>query len=98
MIPYTPRALRQIAKLDQHYRRLLRTEAIINLNAALEEAERKISENPAGGLAAPRPYRQLARRGMSWVQAGRYWVGYRTAPHLAIVAVFYDQANIPGRL
>ena len=98
MIPYTPRALRQIAKLDQHYRRLLRAEAIINLNAALEEAERKISENPTGGLSAPRPYLQLARRGTSWVQVGRYWVGYRTAPHLAIVAVFYDQANIPGRL
>jgi hypothetical protein len=32
------------------------------------------------------------------VQAGRYWVAYSTTKPPVIVAVFYDAANIPGRL
>jgi hypothetical protein len=30
--------------------------------------------------------------------AGRYWIAYITRPSLAIVAVVYDAADIPGRL
>jgi hypothetical protein len=40
----------------------------------------------------------LRRRGRAWVQAGRYWVAYSTQKPPVIVAVFYDMANIPGRL
>jgi hypothetical protein len=29
---------------------------------------------------------------------GRYWVAYRTTPRLRIDAVFYETADIPGRL
>jgi hypothetical protein len=32
------------------------------------------------------------------VQAGRYWVLYRTTTPPVVVAVFYDAADIPGRL
>jgi hypothetical protein len=32
------------------------------------------------------------------VPAGRYWIAYITRPLPAIVAVFYDAANIPGRV
>jgi hypothetical protein len=49
-------------------------------------------------LAAPRPYPELAAEGDAWVKAGRYWIGYRTAEPPAIFAVFFETANIPGRL
>jgi hypothetical protein len=32
------------------------------------------------------------------VKAGRYWVGFRRQPALIITAVYYDAADIPGRL
>jgi hypothetical protein len=65
---------------------------------ALAEAERKIERNSAAGLAAPRPYPHLAEQGRAWVKAGRYWVAYSTTQPSVIVAVFYETANIPGRL
>jgi plasmid stabilization system protein ParE len=98
LIVYTPRALRQIADLRYHYEQLNRIEAINVLEAALYEAERRIERDPAAGLPAPRPYPQLARPRMAWVKAGRYWVAYRTAPRLTIAAVFYETADIPGRV
>ncbi len=98
MIHYTRRALRQIADLRAHYDGLQRYEATDALQAALHEAERKIEANPALGLPAPRPYPQLARPGLWWVKAGRYWVAYGTTRKLIIAAVFYETANIPGRL
>lgn len=98
MIDYAPRALRQIAALRQHYERLERIEPIRTLDAALAEAERKIETDPAAGLPAPRPYPQLARPGLAWVKAGRYWVAYRVTPRLTIATVFYETANIPDRL
>ena len=54
--------------------------------------------NPGAGLSAPRPYPALAQKGRAWIKAGRYWIAYRTKPRLLIVAVFYETANIPGRL
>ncbi len=98
MIVYAPRALRQLADLRRHYERLNRIEAIKTLDAALYEAEHTIQADPLAGLPAPRPYPRLARSRIAWVKAGRYWVAYRTAPRLTIAAVFYETANIPGRL
>ncbi len=98
MIGYTPRALRQLKDLRDHYEKRDRIEAIRALDSALYQAERKIEANPAAGLPAPRPYPQVARRGRAWVLVGRYWVAYSTKPPPVIVAVFYDMANIPGRL
>lgn len=64
----------------------------------MQEAERKIESDPAAGLVAPRSYPQVARRSRAWVKAGRYWVAYNTTQPPVIVAMFYETANIPGRL
>jgi plasmid stabilization system protein ParE len=98
LIVYAPRALRQIADIRDHYEQSNRIEAIIALEAALHAAERRIEADPGAGLPAPRPYPKLARPRIAWVKAGRYWVAYRTTPRLTIAAVFYETANIPGRL
>ncbi len=90
--------MRQIDDLCRHYEKLERIEAIRRLLDALAEAERKIEADPAAGLTAPRPYPHLGRSGAAWVKAGRDWIGYTTAPRLTIAAVFYDTADIPGRL
>jgi hypothetical protein len=98
LIEYAPGATRQVVALRHHYENLDRPEAVRGLTAALDEAERRIESNPAAGLAAPRPYPQLARPGVAWIKAGRYWVSYTTTPPPVIVGVFYETANIPGRL
>jgi len=98
LVDFSPRALRQIDELREHYDRQERYEATDALEAALAEAVRKIEANPASGLPAPRPYPQLVRPGRARVKAGRYWVAYRTAPRLIIAAVFFETSNIPGRL
>jgi hypothetical protein len=69
--------------------------------AALVEAERRTESNVSAGLPAPRPYPRLARHGVAQIKARRYWVSYTTTLPLGrvlIVAVFYETANIPGRL
>jgi hypothetical protein len=33
-----------------------------------------------------------------WIKEGRYWIAYRLSPGPMIVGVFYESANIPGRL
>lgn len=97
MIGLTARAERQFRELREYYEDRDRPAATRGLIAALEEASRKIERNPTAGLAAPRPYPHLARPDRLWVKAGRYWVAYEpTTP--VIVGVFYETANIPGRL
>lgn len=98
MIPYTRRAARQVDDLLTHFMELERPEAMSNLLAALRDASTQIENAPGSGVPAPRPYPFLARPGRFWIKSGRYWVGYRRNPTLAIFAVFYDAANIPGRL
>lgn len=98
MIEYAPQALRHIEDLRRHYEQLERVEALRALAAALAEAEREIEADPTSGLPAPRPYPQLAGPGRAWVKAGRYWIAYRITPKLTIAGVFFDTANIPGRI
>jgi plasmid stabilization system protein ParE len=98
VISLSSRAERQIAALADHYRRLQRPEAITRLADALEEATRQIQESPIIGSTAPRPYPQATKPGVTWVKVGRYWFAYRQHPNLVITAIFYDAANIPGRL
>lgn len=64
----------------------------------MDEAGGKIERDPAAGLRAPRPYPELRQAGRAWVQAGRYWFAYSTTKPPVIVGVFYDAANIPGRV
>ena len=98
MIRYAPRARDQVRALRDHYERRNRPEAIRTLDAALIEAEQRIERNPGAGLPAPRPYPDLARRGRAWIKAGRYWIAYSTVTPPVILAVFYEEADIPGRM
>ncbi|MDA8252325.1 MAG: hypothetical protein M0Z28_24600 [Rhodospirillales bacterium] len=97
MIAYTRKATRQVTTLRDHYEEKDRPEALANLAAALNEAERRIERNPGAGLPAPRPYPALARPGRAWIKMGRYWIAYSTTAPPVIVGVFYDTADIPGR-
>ncbi len=98
MIGYTGEALEQVCVLRRYYEGLARDAAIRALDRALAEAEAKIERAPAKGLPAPRPYPQLAQLGRLWVKSGRYWIAYQTGPAPVIVAVYFETANIPGRL
>jgi len=95
---YSAEAERQVDALRRYYEALGRTDAVRHLIAALIEAEGDIENNPSAGLKAPRPYPQLARAGRMWTKAGRYWIAYTTGVPPSILAVFYDTADIPGRL
>lgn len=96
MIGFTARAARQVAELRDHYEREQRPEASRNLDAALDEAARRIERDPAAGLPAPRPYPALARPGQAWTKAGAYWIRYSTRTPV-ITGVFYERADIPRR-
>ena len=98
MIAYAASAIRQIDDLHQHFEDRERLEANLALEAALNDAERKIQGNSAAWLAAPRPYPRLSAPGRAWVKAGRYWVAFTTTSPPVIIAVFYDAADIPSRL
>ncbi|MEJ0045150.1 MAG: hypothetical protein WDN04_02670 [Rhodospirillales bacterium] len=91
-------AERHVTQLLRHYARLGRPEAGDNLLAALDLAGARIEQNPGGGFVAPRPYPALARPGIAWVKTGSYWFAYGTTPPLMIVGIFYEKADIPGRL
>jgi plasmid stabilization system protein ParE len=86
-----------LADLIRHYKRPNRVEAARNLIAALDQASAKIEADPAAGVAAPRPYPELARTGVAWVKAGRYWFAYGTTVPVMIVGVFHETADIPTR-
>lgn len=94
---YSTEAAAQVEALQRHYRARNRLEAVRNLAAALAEAESRIEHDPSAGLPAPRPYPGLAREGRAWLKAGRYWIAYATTQPPAIVGVFFEAANIPGR-
>lgn len=98
MIEYAPRALRQVDALLAHCQELHRESATQALLTALAEAERRIENSPSVGLRAPRPYPQLARPGVAWVKAGRYWIAYQAERMPVIVGVNFETANIPLRL
>ena len=85
----------QLAELRRHYRRKNRPEAVQNLSEAVRQAARRITEGKS--QAAPGTYPEIAQAGHAWIHAGRYWfVHTSTRPHI-ILAVFYDESDIPGR-
>jgi plasmid stabilization system protein ParE len=98
LIRYTAKARSQIRSLTAHYERLRRDEALSNLSAALETAEQRIARAPREGMPAPRPYPKLISDNRLWIKEGRYWIAYTPAPEPTIIAVFFESANIPGRL
>jgi plasmid stabilization system protein ParE len=98
LIALTPEARRHVQALHAYYEQHDRPEAARALRKALTAAWEKIITTPETGLPAPRPYPRLAQPGRAWLKSGRYWIGYRTQPTSAIVAVFFETANIPGRV
>jgi plasmid stabilization system protein ParE len=91
-------ALRTVADLRNHYERMDRPEASRNLRLALRRASERIDREPEAGLSAPRPYPEVARAGVRWIKEGRYWIGYSLATAPVILAVVYDQADLPRRV
>jgi plasmid stabilization system protein ParE len=98
LIEYTPEASSQVDELIRHYEDRQRPEAIRALLTAMSEAEGKIERAPSAGLKAPQPYPQLQRTGRAWIKAGRHWFVHSTTHPPVILAVFFETANIPGRL
>ena len=69
------------------------------MTSCLQTALAQIDQQTAIAFPAPRPYPELAARGWQWTKAERYWIGFkRLGADVAITAVFYDTADIPGRL
>jgi hypothetical protein len=95
---YADEALAHVRALHRHYEALDHDNAIRSLVRALAEAEARIERASSAGLAAPRPYPQLARPGRAWIKAGRYWIVYTTTHPPVIAGVFYDAADIPSRV
>jgi hypothetical protein len=98
LVDYTPEALRQIDALLLNFEEHYRDGAARALLTALQNAERRIERDPSAGLTAPRPYPDLVQSGRAWLKSGRYWIAHTIAPPPVIAAVFFDTANIPGRL
>lgn len=53
---------------------------------------------PQRGYPPRDPTHSLPGRGRVWIKSGRYWIAYQTDPVPVIVAVYFETANIPGRL
>ncbi len=98
MILYADEARRQIDTLTAFYERKERPEASRRLNEALADAGARIVKQPLAGLAAPRPYPKIARPDRLWIKAGRYWISYTPTTPPVILNVFFERANIPGRV
>ena len=98
MIRLSPEAEAQVDALLSHYERLERPEAAYNLFDTITEASSRIEEAPESGLPAPRPYPTLSSLGLRWIKQRSYWIGYSTGVPPIVAAVFYETANIPGRI
>lgn len=100
MVSLSPIAQGHLDDLILHYELKGRPAATRNLMAAVEAARRRIGRSPAAGLTAPRTYPKLKRPGLKWVHEKSYWFAYTytdEAPAI-IVGIYYDKADIPGRL
>ncbi len=90
------RAKAQLAAFRRHYQQKGRPDAAYNVTKALKEAAFRIEMG--WSVPAPTPYPELRRAGEAWVHAGRYWILHTTTKPIIAQAVFYDSADIPGRV
>ena len=97
MIALTPEAKVQIEAFQSYYVEQQRPQAIRNLGHSLAEASLVILNAPQLGLAAPRPYPELASLELLWLKRGRYWIAYDPAGPI-IAGVFFDTGDIPNRV
>lgn len=96
MISLTPEASAQLDEFERYYIEQQRPQALLNLGYALAEASLVILNAPQRGLAAPRPYPELASLELLWLKRGRYWVAYDPAGPI-IAGIFFDTDDIPNR-
>jgi plasmid stabilization system protein ParE len=97
LIEYSPRASRQVSDLILHYRRKRRPDAARNLERALARAEAALLRGILRPRLYPATYRSLAHPGTAWLKESGYWIGYKQTQPPAIIAVFWEQADIDRR-
>jgi hypothetical protein len=98
LIEFTAEARDQVANLRRYYRRESRFDALRVFERAVAEALARIEAEPERGSPAPRPYPSLARPGQAWCKVRRYWFRYSLTSPPVITGVFFETANIPGRM
>jgi len=96
-VVFSPIAIQQIAELADHCREKRRPEAIVNLEAAMVEAETMLLADPNRARPFPATYRELYRAGTAWITSGSYRVAYRQIEPPEIGAVYWDRAAIDRR-
>jgi len=97
VVRLSPDAEEDIDRLITHYEAIDRPEAARNLLRTIDAAKARIAGKPNAGLAAPRPYPKLKRRGVKWIIEANYWFAYIIQGEPVIIAVFYAMADIPNR-
>ncbi len=69
------------------------------MTEAVARAAARIEKWAGPFWPAPRPYPDLAEYGWQWLKEGRYWIAFaKVSDDYAITGIFFDTANIPGRL
>ncbi len=97
MIALTPKASAQLDEFERYYIEQQRPQALRNLGHSLAEASLIIQNAPQRGLAAPRPYPELASLELLWLKRGRYWIVYDPAGPI-IAGIFFETDDIPNRI
>ena len=99
MVLITAAAQAQLEALEKHYAELGRDIATIRMTEAVAMAAARIEEQAGPFWPAPRPYPDLEAYGWQWLKEARYWIAFvPISSGYAITGVFYETANIPGRL
>lgn len=99
MVFITATAQAQLEALEDHYARLGRDLAAVRMLEAVALAKLRIEKGLGPFYDAPRPYPGIQRAGWRWLKEGAYWIAFTDEPGMsAILAIFYEAANIPGRL
>jgi len=96
VISLTPEASAQLDEFERYYIEQQRPQALRNIGHALAEASLVILNAPQRGLAALRPYPELATLELLWLKRGRYWVAYDPVGPI-IAGIFFDTDDIPTR-
>jgi plasmid stabilization system protein ParE len=98
VVDLSEEAIRHIGELVAFYEARDRDAAIRALVKAVDDARMAISNNPFVGVVAPRPYPGLAHPGRRWFKSGRYWIAYLVGEPSTITGVFFETADILGRI
>lgn len=99
MVLVSAAARKQIDALARYYDELDREQATARMTVAMASAVKQIEDQVGPFWQAPRPYPGATRRQWKWLKSHRYWIAFEPISEgYAITAIFYDAANIPGRL